>query len=129
MRRRQTPRRGRKGFTLIELVCALAVATVAVAIGAQLFLVGTKAAANSSILDANTQAIMRFYESGQVDALDQCTAAGKTVTTTQTATTVRLTLGGGSVSRSVTMDTVTVEDGKTKTGLSCLQESIAGNAG
>ena len=57
------------------------------------------------------------------------TAAGKTVTTTQTATTVRLTLGGGSVSRSVTMDTVTVEDGKTKTGLSCLQESIAGNAG
>ena len=118
----------KKGVTLIELACALAVAAVAVAIGAQLFVVGARATANSRILDTNTKAIVRFYESGQVDALSRCTAEGKTVSPTQTSTTVRIQLGGVSLEAQGVMDTVTIEDGKTKTALSVLEGSIGNGA-
>lgn len=102
----------KKGVTLIEIICGLAVLAIAVVIGTQLFSTGAKAFANGAQLDAATQKIVNYYESGQ-DAPD-------------TAEKRPFTLTFGDVTVSGETDTCTVEEneGKLRSSLTIYENSI-----
>ncbi|MEG3074401.1 MAG: prepilin-type N-terminal cleavage/methylation domain-containing protein, partial [Ruthenibacterium sp.] len=62
-------RNSKKGISLVELVCAMVVLTLAVTFGLQLYFVGTKATANSARLDTASEAIVHSFETGDSSKL------------------------------------------------------------
>lgn len=69
MRQCGNSQNSKRGITLIELICALMVGIVAVAVGFQLYYVGAKAHANSAVLESLTGDVEEYFESGLTDRL------------------------------------------------------------
>ncbi|MEG3073598.1 MAG: type II secretion system protein [Ruthenibacterium sp.] len=110
--------KSKKGFTLIELICALVIVSVALLFGLQLFTVGAKGYGRSAVLDADTAKIVRYFETnGTLPVNDAKTQ----VTQTLTDGAIKITLSGNKVvtiALPQEMETVEIQNEKTKTSLS-----------
>ncbi|MEG1176937.1 MAG: hypothetical protein RSA17_04620 [Ruthenibacterium sp.] len=118
-------RNSKKGISLVELVCAMVVLTLAVTFGLQLYFVGTKATMNSARLDTATELIVHEFETG--DSTKLWDMPGWTQPRPQDNT-ITVNIGGVSLTDTSPVMTETVEEGTLKTQLTIRKESIGGKS-
>ena len=116
----------KKGVTLIELICGLAIVALAIVFVVQLMYVGAIGYSRSAILDKNVQGIAAYFETGSEAQMQADKSSGATAVVAKKNVEVTITFGPipFKVPSVVETATVTDKDGKTKAQLSCLSASI-----
>lgn len=112
--------KNKKGFTLIELICALVVISVALLFGMQLFAVGAKGYSRSAVLDDDTQKIVRYFETKDASGLPP----EAEVTHQDAQVSVEFQGKKATFNQKNEQETVKIQNKKTRTSLSVYKSSI-----
>ncbi|MEG0910761.1 MAG: prepilin-type N-terminal cleavage/methylation domain-containing protein [Ruthenibacterium sp.] len=112
--------KSKKGFTLIELICALVVVSIALLFGMQLYTVGAKGYSRSAVLDADTQKIAKYFETG---AKELPQGAVPTTPTGDAVITAKFGNTRIDIVKPKELETIEIQNKKTKTSLSIFKSS------